>query len=150
MAVTYAGFPEFLVAWVVTQMDDLLPILGGADDLRVSPYQGARKDPQSRVTFMIVSGHDEGTLSGPSGLKKERWTVDCWGEKPIDARTLARLMAGTKADRRLDGYSGTLGGLTVQCIRLLDERDESQPLGPGSDAGNPCISQDYEVWSSPN
>jgi hypothetical protein len=145
------GFGEFLIAWVNTQTADLLPLLGGTGALRVDPWQAARKETLSRVTYTLVSGHDEGALDGPSGLLKERWQIDCWGPLPADARYLARLMAGTRGDRRLDGYRGeVLAGLKVNLIRLIDSRDMSQELGPASDTGNPCIQQDYEVWTNPN
>lgn len=143
-----AGFPEFLVAWIKTQAVDLLPLLGGAGNLRVSPWQAIRKDPQPRITYTLISGIEGGVvrdLIGPEGVARERWQLDCWGDSPSQSQQLAGYLLGASGDRRLDGYRGTLGGVTMLATTLLDKRDNSNTLGPGTDMGNPCVSLDFGV-----
>ena len=139
-----AGFPEFLVAWVDTQ-PDLVAMLGGPGNLRVTPWQAVRRDRAPRITFTQISGEMVRGLSGPLGTIRQRWQIDCWGQDQATARQLTRLILGASGEQRLDGYLGTLVGVHIKSCVLVDQRDNSEPLGPGSDAGNPCLSLDFAV-----
>jgi hypothetical protein len=145
-----AGFPEFYPAWVATQAADLAPLLSPPPRgvLQVSPFQSARGDNPPRVDFLLVGGIEGGVvrgLSGPLFTARERWQINCWGRTASEARLIARYHTGAPGDPRLDGYLGTLANVQIQACVLLDLRDASQPMGPASDTGNPCIQLDFAV-----
>jgi hypothetical protein len=148
---TPTGFPEFFFAWVKTQTTDLLPLLTATNGtVQVSDFQGGRLWQPPRIDYMLASGTPVHSFAGPSGLNGERWQLNCWGATAAQARLVARLVAGTKQDRRLDGFQGTLANLTVQACLLLDNRDVSQQMSPGTDVPTFCQQLDFHVWSSPN
>lgn len=128
---------EFFVAWAASQ-SDLTALIGS----RISPWDSARKDGAPRVTYFLVSGDRVNTLAGPTKLAVQRWQLDCWGSSQKNAAAVARLFTGASGDSRLDGYRGTLAGITVQNCRLTDERDNSE-------IDSPCVSLDFEIsWNT--
>jgi hypothetical protein len=132
---------EFLPAWVATR-GDLFLLVGK----RVTPWQAVRADTEPRITFTLTSGDDVKTTKGPSGLNRQRYDVVCWGLTAAIAKRVARLVKGTRGDKRLNGFQGTLVDVKMQAALLLDERDVSEQLTPGSDAGAPGINLDFEFW----
>jgi hypothetical protein len=140
-----AGFSEFFVAWIGTQAD-LAGLLGSPGELRVSPQQAHRKSGTPRIEFFQVSGRRIRGVSGPHGVNRERWQMNVWGDKSIGAREVARLITGNpvQGDPRLDGFTGTLAGVTVQMCVLLDEGQIFVPLTPGDDLGTPGIRLDFD------
>jgi hypothetical protein len=139
-----AGVPEFLVAWKATQ-SDLLVLVG----TRFGPFESTRLDPPPRVTFFQVSGDRVRGLAGPMMVARQRWQINCIGSTPTQARLVARYITGATGDSRLDGYRGTLGGITVQSCILVDERDDSEPQATGSDVAAPSVSLDFDIaWNT--
>lgn len=138
-----AGVPEFLVAWAASQ-SDLTDLIGD----RVSPYESARGDARPRVTFYQVTGDRVQGLMGPLGVARQRWQLNCYGTTFKQARDVARLITGWAGESRLDGYSGSLGGITVKSCTLLDERDDSEQSIAG-DKSVPCVGLDFDIaWQT--
>jgi len=128
---------EFFVAWAASQ-SDLTALIGD----RISPWESDRRDDVPRVTYFLVSGDRVNTLAGPTKLAVQRWQLDCWGSSQKNAAAVARLFTGASGDSRLDGYRGTLAGITIQNCRLTDERDNSE-------IDSPCVSLDFEIsWNT--
>jgi hypothetical protein len=145
-------FPDFLQAWVTTQ-EDLTALLGAAGPRRrLRPWQAARKDSPPKVTYTLVSSERVRGLPGPFGVLRQRWQLDCYGATAQQTRELARMFSGNGTpDQRLDGFRGTLAGVKVQSCVLEDERDNSEALTPGDDAGSPCVQLDFAcAWNVVN
>jgi hypothetical protein len=140
------SYPEFLVAWVQSQAD-LAALLGSPGELRVSPQQAHRKSGTPRVEHYLVSGDRVRGLKGPLGVTRQRWTLNVWGGSMAEAKAVARMITGDPdgGDQRLDGYRGTLAGVTVKMTVLLDESEVFEPLTPGDDLGTPGMQLDFDV-----
>jgi hypothetical protein len=139
----YAGFPDFLTAWVASQ-PDLAALVGN----RVAPQQAKRGDPLPRIEYLQVSGDRVHGLAGPLGVARQRWQVNVWGNSMSEARDVARLITGDAGDTRLDGYAGTLAGVKVQAVTLLDESEVFEALTPGDDLGTPGVQLDLDcAWN---
>lgn len=71
-----------------------------------------QNDPTPNVVLMLVSGLEEFTHSGPSGLVEDRVRVWCRGKTPKAAAEL-----GQAVHDALQGYAGTIEGAVVQLVR---------------------------------
>lgn len=71
-----------------------------------------QNDPTPNVVLMLVSGLEEFTHSGPSGLVEDRVRVWCRAKTPKAAAEL-----GQAVHDALQGYVGTIEGAAVQLIR---------------------------------
>jgi hypothetical protein len=135
-------FGTFLVSWVATRPD-----LSALVSSRVGPWQSGQSDTSAeRITYQKVSGGNWKSLRGPSGVARERYQLNCLAPTQQRAARLAQLVKGHKNDRRLDGYSGTVGGVTVQACLLDDEREEPNAPAFGQQTPNQyAVQQDYQV-----
>lgn len=139
-------YGKFLEAFV-QQQTDLADLLGGAgDDTRFGPFGEQSWAGQAYATYQQVSGSKLGSLGGPTGLANPQVQISIVAPTHLQARRIARLIAGTKDDERLDGYRGTLGGIDVRSCLLKDERelDLSPPDARGK--GPFEVQQDYSLW----
>lgn len=134
------SFAVFLPAWVATQ-SDLVALVGD----RVGPWQSAQGEVLPRIVYHRISGGNVRSLTGPSGLSRERWQIDCYGATYSSAEAVARKIKGRKGDVRLDGYRGTLAGVVVRACLLEDDRDEPIPPADASDRATYCVSLDFSV-----
>lgn len=132
-------FGAWFTAWVRTQSD-----LVGYVAERVGPWSSRQGEAYPRVTYTQISGESVSALAGPGGVVRQRWQVDVLSTDYAEARAVARLVRGTGAgDQRLDGYRGTLGGVTVRAVQCTDERETNEPPASGSSPGVYVVTQDY-------
>lgn len=73
-----------------------------------------QNDPLPNVQIMLVSGLEDFTHSGPSGLIEDRVRVWCRGKTDRQAAEL-----GAAVHSALQGYVGTIEGANVQLIRRV-------------------------------
>jgi hypothetical protein len=123
-----------------------------AADPTVSPLVGTRIYPGmlpqgatlEAIVYQRVSGPREDTLGGVATLVHPRIQIDCFAETYAEAKALA-----TAVRAAFDGYSGAAAGVTIQCVRLLDDADvvDIDPELEGRRRYR--IRQDFEVWHVP-
>lgn len=140
---------RFFVAYVAT-LPDLVARVG----TRVRANHALASDVgTAHLYYVQVDANRVKSLKGPSGLTTTRLQVGIVsaGGSPQDyagVKQIARLLAGTNGDRRLDGFSGTVTGceITVQACFLADERDIVLEPQHGEQVGLFEVQQDYEIW----
>lgn len=82
------------------------------------------------VVYQRIGTRRRYSNDGPTGLARARLQVSCYADTPKAAKQLAAAVREV-----LDGYSGTVGGCTIQALFLDDERDAPQPPATGRDLG---------------
>jgi hypothetical protein len=95
--------------------------------------QGIR-DPS--IVYNRITGLGNWTTTGPSGLTRPRFQIDCYATTSDQAEALADLVKA-----RLDGYRGLMGSVMVQGVFFDTERDDYQ-----ADAELYRTSRDYFIW----
>lgn len=97
-------------------------------------------DSLPNVQLMLVSGLEEFTHSGPSGLIEDRVRIWCRGKTANAAADLAQAV-----HTALQGYVGTVAGCRIQlCARAMTASDYQD----GADLHRVII--DFNVaWSAP-
>jgi hypothetical protein len=93
-------------------------------------------DPKPNVQLMLVSGIEEFTHSGPSGLVEDRVRIWCRG---MTANATAEL--GQAVHDALQGYVGTVDGAEVQLVRRVMSMSDYQD---GAKVHRAIT--DFEVW----
>jgi len=76
------------------------------------------KDNLPAVTYQQISGPRNHVMSGPTGLVSARFQINCWSKTYKGLREFANAVRTT-----LDGYTGTIFGMWIQSVTLLDEGD---------------------------
>lgn len=72
------------------------------------------------LTHQLISADHNHVLGGAGGQNIVRIQVDCWGKTLSDVETLA------EAVRQIDGYSGTMGAVSVFFTMILSEHDQHE------------------------
>lgn len=90
--------------------------------------------------YQKIDGDRFGSLHGPSGLAQSRIQVDAYAAQPEDAVTLAELVC-----QKLDGYSGTIGGVRIGGVSLLVDLPDREDTNAVTSTGQiPFVaSKDY-------
>jgi hypothetical protein len=79
------------------------------------------------ITYQLISAQRVNANDGPAGLVFATIQVSCWA----DAHKTAKQVAAAVRER-LNGFTGSAGGLTVQSLLLDDERDAPRDASPDS------------------
>lgn len=116
-------------------LQSLLTAAGVTVPFRPKRVQGEA----TTITYKQVSGVDEHTMSGPTGLRNERWQLDVWAGKYAAARELADAV-----EAALNGKKGTIEGLDVRAIIQLDRQSDLERDADGGDRGQYCVSLDFQ------
>ncbi len=104
------------------------------------------KEQGARLTYQRISTDPQLTLAGTCGLVKARVQVDSHGGEvdPYPYGLAKRIADATR--RALKNYRGTLGGISVEMIIRMDERDESEKPHDGGERPDSWVSTDYGIW----
>lgn len=138
--VSLPGIYEFLAAWIASQTDIVALI---AD--RYGPIDEMQTDVYPQVTYTVISHPSGFTMAGPDGLATPRVQIDVWDKNPDSCKNIAFLIHGNQDNPRLDGYSGVLGGVTVQNVMRMDMRDLHENPVHGESTGIYRRSMDFEI-----
>lgn len=92
--------------------------LAGLIGTRVYPMILPQNPTLPAVTYQVIDGTSDVTTDGPTGLANPRIQIDCWG-----ATYGAMVPVFEAVRKRLNGYRGAAGGVTVQGIFLVRQRD---------------------------
>lgn len=108
---------------------------------RISPYSGAEKFARPKLTYWRIDTQRQFTNQGPTYTPRTRIQFDAWADDYLTCKQI--LIAIRQA---LDGYRGTMNGITIQGIHALDERDTPLTnVDPGKDKPIQRSTQDYYV-----
>ncbi len=112
-----------MAAFVAT-IPDLVAQIGE----KVRPATADLDDAAPYLTYQGIDGQTIGGLDGPSGLADRRLQVNVVGSSYGQANFVARLLVGTRDEitdlpTGFDGFRGTLDGVDVRRVRLVDWRD---------------------------
>ena len=100
------------------------------------------------ITIQTVSHRHEQHMTAAAGIANATIQIDCWAASAIAARTVA-----DEVRAELDGYTaaaGKMGAVDVRRVSLINESDNYNTAGDGSDAGTYRIIQDYSIWHLEN
>jgi hypothetical protein len=100
--------------------------VSGLIGARIRPFGDPEEIARPFLTYWRVDTDREITNDGPTGKSTPRIQFDAWAEDLLTARQI------TAAVRKLlNGFRGTVGGINVDQIRSVGERDNSTPADPG-------------------
>ena len=85
---------------------------------RIYPVRLPDAPTLEAIVYTVISAPRTEDLSGSSGLGTAIVQIDCWANTYSEANTLAEAVR-----QAMQGYSGTMGGTTVEGVHLLDELD---------------------------
>lgn len=105
------------------------------------PFRPRRKQGEAMtIVYRKVSGVDEHSLTGPTGLKNERWQLDVWGSEYLQVRQTANLVIGA-----LNGEKGIVEEIDIRAIIQLDDSSDSERDADGGDRRQYNVSLDFQV-----
>ena len=93
------------------------------------------------LVYQQISGVRDHVTAGPSGLASPRFQLTCWAATYQRAAELAEAVRQT-----LDGYSGTVVGIIIQAIHLLDESDMPSVRPDNKEQTRRGKRLDFQVW----
>lgn len=92
--------------------------IAGLVGTRVYPNILPQSPTVPAISYQFISGTDDVTTDGPSGLANPTIQIDCW------ATTYAAMDGLFQAVRkRINGYSGLAGTIAVHGVFLVRKRD---------------------------
>ena len=99
---------------------------------RCHPYNEPQSIPYPKTTFWRWNSDRSAEVgglsnSGPTGFAVAKIFVDSWAADWLTAKLLAD--ATRKA---INGFTGVVGGITIGCIRIDDEREQPGTLIPAT------------------
>ena len=116
-----------------------------AGDTTVNTLTGGRisggGDPERdvpSVTFEIISSDRPHTHSGPDDLVTPTVRVTSWARSDLNATTLANAVRDV-----LNGFSGTVGGLAISYMALVDQSDDDSFRSDDKILSRHGVRQDY-------
>jgi hypothetical protein len=92
------------------------------------------------VIYQRIDGERFGSLTGPSGLAQTRIQVDCYATSYEAAQLAAETIR-----RKLDGYSGTIGGVRIGGVSKATDLPDQIDLEAETTTGQKAFraSKDY-------
>lgn len=135
----------FFLAWINSQAA-IVALVGS----RVSPQASATKDAYPKITYFRVGEGRVSSLRGPSGLTTPRLQIEIHSRSYSEVQAIAKLIKGHKvagsSPTGLDGYRGTLGGVTVQAAIFNDQRDDYDEPATATQFGVHRAVLDFTIW----
>jgi hypothetical protein len=109
---------------------------------RIYPLQRDQGAALPALVVTKISGADDYTMAGPSGLREARVQVDCYSDQTLGAAAHWALANAVRV--AMGGLSATVGATRLQGVFLDSERDLVEP-----DEARPLFrtSLDFIVWA---
>lgn len=140
---------KFLYAWLL-QETGVTALVGSGTSARIYPVLAPQDTASPYVTYQVIDSPQLHTLDpGPAGLSHPRVQIDCYAQGMggyAQVQALSEAIKGTESSIKLNGYRGTLGGVTVQGAHLTSEQDIFEPPQDASDEGWHRVSMDFTIW----
>ena len=140
---------NFIYAWM-KQEADVTAIIGSGDDCKCFPKSVPQDKDYPAVTYQIISTTPDRELAAPTDYVVARVQINALSKgrgAGATADSLALAINGTASDVKLNGYSGTLGGIKVWKAYIIDgPHDGSEEWEPdASDDPIHRVVTDYEI-----
>lgn len=94
-----------------------------------------------RITYQRISGQPEHHMTGPSGLIRQRFQIDCWGENGPSVETVSEAVR-----LALDTFRGDMGDVAVKSVSLESQADLYVSPTDGSQVSIRRTRMDFEIW----
>jgi hypothetical protein len=115
--------------------------VSGLVGTRIYPMVVPRNAAMPAIAYQQISGVREHTMTGPIGMVKARFQINCWAETYATADAIAEAVR-----KELDGYSGVASDTWIYDITLLQGADKIEVL-PGVDVLTTTGKRlDFLVW----
>lgn len=92
------------------------------------------------ITYARTTGAYDHNLKGSSGVAIPTFELDCWAPTYEQADQIAEAVR-----QKMQGFSGTMGSVTVTSVILDDESDHFEPAQDASDRAVFRITLRYRV-----
>lgn len=120
-------------------------IVNGLVANRIHPFNDPRQIARPKLTYWRVNttrSSDDGGLTndGPTGMAVTRIQFDAWADSMLVAKQVVAAVRHS-----LNGFAGTLSGLVVNQIHVVDERDNTVPVDAGQQTPVQRVSIDCMV-----
>lgn len=132
-----AGLRSFLLA------DPAIVALVGA---RIRPWGMGKTDAFPRVRYHRVDGPRLRTLKGQRGVVHPRFQLDCEAETYTEARDVADAIRDRVDPNDGTPFSGLMGDVWVQSIRVESDPDNYDPPADVSAIGVHTVPLDVVIW----
>ena len=98
----------------ITESSTIAALIG----VRLFPNQIPQGQKMPAAVYQQSKGVRQHTMDGPVGMVDSQYSVTCYAESYSQAKSLSEAIRN-----RLDGYRGTVGGVEIDAIFLIDEFD---------------------------
>ena len=140
----YAGIEPGRLVSIETELEYLMVNDGSVSALvstRVYPNILLQGAAMPAITYQQISGMRDEVMDSPTGLVESRFQFNYWSDTYSETREIAAAV-----EDLLDGYSGTVSGVKIEAIHLIDEGDIPQ-FPAGNDVSKRYGKRhDYTVW----
>ena len=103
---------------------------------RVYPVYLPQSPTYPAITYQRITTERVGSTTGPSGLARPRFQVDCWATTYAGAKALS-----TAVRTAVDGHSGKIGSADVFGVIVSNETDFYEP-----DVDINRVTMDLIIW----
>ena len=115
--------------------------VSGLVGTRIRPAMLRQEDALPALVYNVIANVHVNHVSGLAGLSHARIQVDCWAASHSAAETLA---AAVRA--RLDGWSGSSGGVSVTGSLIIEDNYGDALSLMDDDTMRGRITIDISVW----
>lgn len=120
----------------------LVELAGELVGSRIYPKQAPQNAALPYVVYQLISRVPSNSANGPTGTFNDRLQVDCIAASDAAVKALAALTRG------LGGWSDAEGDPSVSMVLMLDEHDDFDSPGDGSESGVHRVVQEFSIWYS--
>jgi hypothetical protein len=113
------------------------PTVAGLVGTRMYPAILPQNPTYPAITYQYIGGASDISTDGPTGLTNLTFQIDCWASTYTAADGLFEAVR-----KRLNGYKGDAGGVTVRGVFLVRKRDLYD-----NDAKVHRRSADWSIWN---
>ena len=111
---------------LITKLEAAAPVVALVGE-RIFPNRIPQGVGMPAIAYEQLSGPRDHVMDGNTGLVSTNYVLRC------SCSIYAQAKAVSEAVRiELDGYQGTVGGIAISCIMLIDEKDDPE-VKPGTD-----------------
>lgn len=113
----------------------------GLVSTRIYPSILPDKCTMPAITYARISTPRSEDLIATQTLTWPRIQINSWDDDYLGAKALAKAVRIALTD-----YTGTIGGITISDIRIMDEGDLEEPSPEVESLRRYGVRQDFEVW----
>ena len=117
-------------------------------DADVYPVGALPKQTRTRyVTFQRISAQHHRHLNGGSGVRSERWQIDCWTRTMSDAELMSDAIR-ISLDNRTTAIGDGANLTEIDAAFLEDDSEEFTAPTDKSQVGHARVRMDFTIWHS--